>query len=83
MRLAKYFSQMLAGVTNAQIVTDPTGFASPGVVERVPFVLTVADRRCDVILLSDAPFATTLSVTAPDGTTVSAGRTRRSSTRRP
>ena len=73
MRLAKYFSQMLAGVTNAQIVTDPTGFAAPGLVEKVPFALTDTDRRCDVILLSDAPFATTLTVTAPDGTTVKAG----------
>jgi hypothetical protein len=70
MRLAKYFSQMLAGVTNAQIVTDPTGFASPTLVEKVPFALTDADRRCDVILLTEAPFAVTPTVIAPDGTKV-------------
>jgi hypothetical protein len=70
MRLAKYFSQMLAGVTNAQIVTDPTGFAAPALVEKVPFALTEADRRCDAILLTEAPFATTLTVIAPDGTKV-------------
>jgi hypothetical protein len=73
MRLAKYFSQMLAGVTNAQIVTDPTGFASPALVEKVAFALTEADRRCDVILLTEAPFATTLTVIAPDGTTATVG----------
>jgi hypothetical protein len=73
MRLAKYFSQVLAGVTNAQIVTDPTGFATPGLTEKVPFALTDADRRCDIILLTEAPAAVTLTLTAPDGTTVTAG----------
>ena len=78
MRLAKYFSQMLAGVTNAQIVTDPTGFAAPGLTEHVPFALTDADRRCDVVLLTEAPSALRLTVTAPDGTKVTgAARTRR------
>jgi hypothetical protein len=73
MRLAKYFSQLLAGVTNAQIVVDPPGFVSPGTVEQVPFDLTEADRRCDVIVLTEAPFALNLTLTAPDGTTVTAG----------
>jgi Common central domain of tyrosinase/von Willebrand factor type A domain len=73
MRLAKYFSQLLAGVTNVQIVTDPPGFVAPGTTERVPFTLTEADQRADVIVLTEAPFAIQLSLTAPDGTTVTAG----------
>ena len=73
MRLAKYFSQVVAGVTNIQIVTDPPGFVHAGHTEKVPFTLTEADQRCDVILLTDAPEAVKLTLTAPNGTTVSAG----------
>ena len=70
MRLAKYFVQVLAGITNVQIVTDPPGFVTPGRTEKVPFVLTEADQRCDVILLTEAPGAVNLTLTAPDGTTI-------------
>lgn len=73
MRLAKYFVQVLAGITNTQIITDPPGFVMPGQTEKVPFVLTEADQRCDVILLTEAPGAVNLTLTAPDGTTVVAG----------
>lgn len=73
MRLAKYFVQVLAGITNVQIVTDPPGFVTPGHTEKVPFVLTEADQRCDVILLTEAPSAVNLTLTAPDGTTFGAG----------
>jgi hypothetical protein len=73
MRLAKYFSQVLAGVTNAQIVTDPPGFVLPTRTEQVSFPLTEADQRCDVIVLTEAPDAVKLTLTAPDGTVVSAG----------
>ena len=73
MRLAKYFSQVIAGVKNTQIVTDPSGFVQAGITEKVSFVLTEADQRCDVIVLTDAPGAIRLTLTAPDGTTVVAG----------
>ena len=73
MRLAKYFSQVVASVTNIQIVTDPPGFVQAGKTEKVPFVLTEADQRCDVILLTDAPGAVKLTLTAPNGVTVVAG----------
>jgi hypothetical protein len=73
MRLAKYFVQVLAGVTNVQIVTDPPGYVTPGITAKVPFVLTEADQRCDVILLTEAPGAVTLTLTTPDGTTIGAG----------
>ena len=50
--LQKYFLQILAGVSNAEIVLDPSGLLIPGRVERIPFVLTDADAGVDVILLT-------------------------------
>ena len=73
MRLAKYFTQLVAGVRNTQIVTDPDGMVQVGTVEKIPFSLTEADQRCDVIILSEAPEALELTLTAPDGTMVVAG----------
>ena len=73
MRLAKYFSQVVAGVRNTQIVTDPPGFVQAGTTEKVPFDLTESDQLCDVIVLTDAPGVVNLTLTAPDGTTVVAG----------
>lgn len=50
--LKKYFAQILAGVTNAVIVVDPAGFV-PTIGEAVvPYDLTAADSRSDVIVLS-------------------------------
>jgi hypothetical protein len=54
-RLSKFFLQVLAGVTNANIVTDPTGYISPGMKVRIPFVLNETDIDTTVILLSDLP----------------------------
>ena len=73
MRLAKYFAQVLAGVTNAQIVTDPSGFIVPGTVEQVPFTFTAGDYRGDVIVLTETPNAVDITLTAPDGNVVAAG----------
>jgi hypothetical protein len=50
--LEKYFLQILAGVSNAEIVLDPQGQIFEGRVERVPFQLTSADSGVDVILLT-------------------------------
>jgi len=50
--LEKYFLQILAGVSNAEIVLDPDGLLILGRVERIPFVLTDADAGVDVILLT-------------------------------
>jgi hypothetical protein len=52
-RLNKFFLQVLAGVQNTNIVTDPSGFLSPGMRVRIPFVLNEADIDATVILLSD------------------------------
>jgi hypothetical protein len=50
--LQKYFLQILAGVSNAEIVLDPQGLLIIGQVQTVPFQLTAADAGVDVILLS-------------------------------
>ena len=50
--LQKYFLQVLAGVSNAQVVLDPDGQLTRGAVHRIPFLLTDADAGIDVILLT-------------------------------
>ncbi len=50
--LQKYFLQILAGISNAEIVLDPEGLLVPGAVHSVPFLLTEADAGVDVILLT-------------------------------
>ena len=50
--LQKYFLQILAGISNAEIVLDPEGQLTPGRVERIPFQLTSGDAGVDVILLT-------------------------------
>lgn len=54
-RLTKYFLQILAGVTNTNIVTDPAGYIAPGMKLRIPFVLNETDIDSTVILLTDLP----------------------------
>jgi subtilisin family serine protease len=52
-RLSKYYLQILAGVTNMDIVLDPEGAIKPGQKHRIPFQLNEADIGVDVILLSE------------------------------
>jgi tyrosinase-like protein/VWA domain-containing protein len=54
-RLTKYFMQVLAGVTANHIVTDPSGYISPGMKLRIPFTLNETDIDSTVILLTDIP----------------------------
>jgi hypothetical protein len=54
-RLTKYFLQILAGVTNTSVVTDPAGYIAPGMKVRIPFVLNETDIDSTVILLTDLP----------------------------
>jgi Common central domain of tyrosinase len=65
--LQKYFAQILAGVTNADVVVDPDGFVTPNGTT-VPYTLSEADRRTDVIVLSPAADAIRVELQAPDGT---------------
>jgi len=53
-RLSKYYLQILAGVTNYDIVLDPEGALQPGGVARIPFHLNEADISVDAILLGQA-----------------------------
>jgi Common central domain of tyrosinase/von Willebrand factor type A domain len=54
-RLRKYFLQILAGVMNNTIVTDPAGYIALGMKLRIPFVLNETDIDSTVILLTDLP----------------------------
>jgi hypothetical protein len=65
-RLTKYFLQVLAGVTNSDIVRDPSGYIQPGSRLRIPFELNEADIDATVILLSDRPVLR-FAVETPDG----------------
>jgi hypothetical protein len=73
-RLSKYYLQILAGVTNQNIVLDPEGYLAPGQKHRIPFVLNEADITSDVILLSAAPPATfQFAVETPIGDIIDPG----------
>ncbi|GGC08879.1 S8 family serine peptidase [Cellulomonas carbonis] len=71
--LAKYYLQILAGVTNEQVVLDPEGFVEPGDTVKVPFDLTRGDSSTDVILLVPEPGAVRFSLVTPSGDVVTAG----------
>jgi hypothetical protein len=66
-RLNKYFLQILAGVTNAQIVLDPHGVLTRGVVHRIPFSVAETEYGLDVFLLTAQPWAVDFELEAPDG----------------
>ena len=63
---SKYFLQILAGVTNSNIVVDPSGVITSGMQLSIPFVLNEADIYATVILLTDNPIVR-LRVKTPDG----------------
>src|SRR5262249_563094 len=65
-RLSKFFIQILAGVTNTDIVTDPSGYIAPGMKVRIPFLLNDTDIDSTVILLTDLP-AVRFSIETPAG----------------
>jgi hypothetical protein len=54
-RLQKYFLQVLAGVSNTSVVTDPNGVIYPGGKVRIPFRLCETDIDATAILLADHP----------------------------
>ena len=65
--LQKYFLQILAGISNADIVLDPSGALTPEREHRIPFQLTEADSAIDVILLTDHPRAVDFRIQTPNG----------------
>jgi hypothetical protein len=70
MLLSKYFLQILAGVTNAQIVADPSGVLVRGAEHRIPFWITEADYGMDLIVLSPAPYYIDYRLETPDGSVI-------------
>lgn len=72
-RLAKYYQQILAGVTNNEIVLDPEGWILPGQKHRIPFWLNEADITSKAILLSPAAYAIRLVLETPDGDLIDPG----------
>lgn len=72
-RLAKYFLQVLAGVKNYDLVLDPEGRIAVGQTHRVPFDLTEADARADVVLLTPSRDVVKLALETPDGELVEPG----------
>ncbi len=65
--LQKYFLQILAGISNAEIVLDPSGELIPGREQRIPFLLTEADAGIDVILLTPHPKVVDFRLETPTG----------------
>lgn len=70
MRLSKYFLQILAGVTNAQIAADPGGVLYSKSEHRIPFRICEADFGMDAIVLSRTPYMIDFQLEAPDGTRI-------------
>jgi murein tripeptide amidase MpaA len=66
-RLTKYYQQILAGVTNNEIVVDPEGSIAPGQKHVIPFRLSETDISSDAILLTPAPQAIRYSIETPSG----------------
>ncbi|MGI8693971.1 MAG: tyrosinase family protein, partial [Geodermatophilaceae bacterium] len=71
--LQKYFAQVLAGATNAAIIVDPDGFVPQGGQAVVPFALTAADIRADILILGEFASVLRAEIIAQDGTTLTAG----------
>src|SRR5262249_18161176 len=70
-RLSKYFLQILAGATNANVILDPHGELPIGAEHRIPFWVTEADIGLDVYLLTPAPYAIDFQLETPDGSRIS------------
>lgn len=65
--LQKYYLQILAGVTNADIVLDPEGMIPLEKELSIPFELGDVDYGFDVILLTPAPYAVYFMLVTPSG----------------
>jgi len=68
-RLSKYFMQILAGVTNNNIILDPSGYVTPGSKIRIPFRINEADIDATALLMTDYNVVD-FAVEAPDGSII-------------
>ncbi|RZU40343.1 S8 family serine peptidase [Edaphobacter modestus] len=67
--LTKYFQQILAGVTNTEIVVDPQGWLTPGTSLRLPFPVNETDWQVDAIVHCQVADLLRFHMEAPDGQT--------------
>ncbi len=65
-RVPKYFLQILAGVTNNNVILDPNGYISVGQEIREPFIVNEADLDATVILMVDAQVVD-IAIEPPNG----------------
>ncbi len=73
-RLSKYFLQILAGVSGADIIVDPTGDLQFGPTVRIPFDVAEADYGIDAILVSPLAQVVDFRLESPDGTLIDSGK---------
>jgi hypothetical protein len=66
-RLAKFYQQIIAGVTNNEIVKDPEGWIKPGEKHRIPYWINETDLSAKFILLTPAPNAIRFMLETPNG----------------
>ena len=69
-KLTKYYLQVLAGITNTDIVTDPEDWILPGDKHRIPFTLNETDISHDVVLLCPAANVVRMTLETPTGDVV-------------
>ena len=70
-RLAKYYQQIISGVTNQDIVLDPDGWVHSGEVIRIPFYLAETDITARAVLLTDSPHSVIFGLETPGGQMIS------------
>jgi hypothetical protein len=66
-RLNKYFLQVLAGITNANVILDPHGALTRGAVHRIPFRVAETEYGLDVFVLTPAPWLIDFELETPGG----------------
>ncbi len=65
--LTKYYQQILAGVTNTEIVVDPQGWLNPGMTITHDFPVNETDREIDAIVHSQFPTYIRFHLQTPNG----------------
>jgi hypothetical protein len=73
--LTKYFVQVLAGVSNMNVLLDPQGALFFGSEDVIPFDVTDADVYLDVIALCPVPDILDFKLQTPSGTIIDAAAT--------
>ena len=70
--LTKYFVQVLAGISNNNVILDPQGNLFQGSEHRIPFDVAETDISIDVITLCPLPLMLDFSLETPSGSIIEA-----------